>query len=186
MTKSDDRSDADLLRQSSRSADAFGLFYDRHVEAVFQYFNRRTADRSLASDLTAETFAQAYASRRRYRDKSTPATGWLFTIARRQLNEFFRQERVAHTYRDRLGIPNSSSDDFDRVDDLDELARLAPKAAEAISKLSEKSREALELRVGHGWSYERVAAHLGCTPAAARVRTSRALATVIDASETHP
>lgn len=186
MAKLDERSDAELLRQSSRSADAFGVFYDRHVEAIFRYFGRRTSDTSLAADLTAETFAQAYASRRRFRDKSTPATGWLFTIARRQLNEFFRQERVARTYRDKLQIPDSTAGDFERIDDLDELVRLAPKAAEALNSLSEKSREALELRVGHGWSYERLAAHIGGTPAAARVRTSRALAAVIDACETYP
>ena len=176
MSITDPRSDARLLRDSARDADAFGVFYDRHARDVASYFSRRTTDRALAEELTAETFAQAFANRRRYRNTGDAATAWLFTIAVRQLNDFFRRERVSTKYRDRLGLDASRpSDDFERVDDADEMRRRLPALSQALSELTDTSAEAVTLRVGHGWSYADLAGHLGCSPAAARVRVSRAL-----------
>lgn len=176
MSIKDARSDARLLSDSARDADAFGVFYDRHAREVSSYFTHRTADAVLAADLTAETFAQAFASRRRYRDTGDPATAWLYTIATRQLNEFFRKERVSTKYRNRLGLRLILvADDFDRVDDLDELRQRLPALRHALSCLTATSAEAVMLRVGHGWSYTQLAEHLECTPGSARVRVSRAL-----------
>lgn len=176
MNNTDVRTDARLLKDSARDATAFGVFYDRHAPAVSSYFVRRTTDRVLAQELTAETFAQAFANRRRYRNTGHPATAWLFTIAARQLNEFFRKERVSGTYRSRLGMEVSdASDDFDRVDDLDEMRRRLPALRNALAQLTDASAEAVTLRIGHGWSYADLAEHLGCSPATARVRVSRAL-----------
>lgn len=176
MSTEDERTDAKLLRDSARDANAFGVFYDRHAPGVATYFMRRTADLSLAADLAAETFAQAFACRRKYRDTGDPATGWLYTIAARQLNEYFRQQRVSAKYRNRLGITTMTAvDDYEQVDDLDELRSRLPALRLAVDELNKLSAEAITLRVGHGWSYQRLAEHLGCTPAAARVRVSRAL-----------
>lgn len=175
MTNEDLRSDAALLKASARDGAAFGVFYDRHAAALATYFVRRTADRHLAADLTAETFAQAFANRRRFRDTGGPASGWLYTIAARQLNEYFRKQRVSAKYRDRLGIARTTVDEFERVDDLDELRQRLPALLNAVNDLNSSSAEAVTLRVGHGWSYERLANHLSCSPAAARVRVSRAL-----------
>ena len=176
MDNDDPRSDSQLLRDSTRQADAFGVFYDRHARDLGTFFVRRTADHALAADLTSETFAQAFAHRRRYRDTGHPATSWLYTIAVRQLNEYFRQQRVSAKYRNRLGIDvGVPADDFEAVDDLDELNRRLPDLQLAFGALSSKSAEAVNLRIGHGWSYQRVAQQLDCSPAAARVRVSRAL-----------
>ncbi len=90
----DHRSDADLLRAAARDPQAFGVFYDRHADAVLAFFARRTADAQTAADLTAETFAQAFASRRRYRDTGAPASAWLYAIARHQLSYWLRREAV--------------------------------------------------------------------------------------------
>lgn len=172
----DPRTDAQLLKASARDADAFGIFYDRHARPLSAYFLRRTADHVLAADLTAESFAQAFANRRRYRDTGSAASGWLYTIAARQLNEFFRQERVSTKYRSRLGMEvSTNADDFERVDDLAELQTRLPALSAALGGLTHASAEAVTLRIGHGWSYQDLAAHLGCSPATARVRVSRAL-----------
>ena len=177
MDNDDPRSDSQLLRDSTRQADAFGVFYDRHARDLGTFFVRRTADHALAADLTSETFAQAFAHRRRYRDTGHPATSCLYTIAVRQLNEYFRQQRVSAKYRNRLGIDvGVPADDFEAVDDLDELRSRLPILREALGGLTAGSAEAVTLRVGHGWSYHQLADHLDCTPASARVRVSRALA----------
>ncbi len=56
-----DATDDDLL--TARDAASFEQFSVRHVDAVLGYFARRTRDPELASDLCAETFAAALASR---------------------------------------------------------------------------------------------------------------------------
>jgi DNA-directed RNA polymerase specialized sigma24 family protein len=85
-------SDEDLL--TARSAEAFGIFYDRHVHAVLAYFARRTRDPEVAADLTAETFASALVARRRFKAGGPPAGAWLFTIAARRLADYRRRGMV--------------------------------------------------------------------------------------------
>ena len=61
------------------------MFYDRHVHAVLGYFARRTRDLEVAADLTAETFASALASRRRYKLGRVPAGACIVRDAARRL-----------------------------------------------------------------------------------------------------
>ena len=60
-TRTIDRSDADLIRAASADAATFGLVYERHALQVFMWCRRRLE--WAASDLTAETFAQAWLAR---------------------------------------------------------------------------------------------------------------------------
>ena len=88
----------------SRDPEDFGRFYDRYVDALLAYFERRTGDPELAADLTAETFAAALVARRRYRTRPTPAGPWLFAIAQRELTGYRRRGRAADRMRRRLGM----------------------------------------------------------------------------------
>ena len=94
MHPDETRTDAELLKASAHDVEAFGRFYDRHAAAVAAFFVRRTGCPHLAADLTAETFAAAFVSRRRYRDTGAPALAWLLGIARHQLGTALRQEQV--------------------------------------------------------------------------------------------
>jgi DNA-directed RNA polymerase specialized sigma24 family protein len=77
----DGPADEALLVAGRSDAQAFGLFYGRHVDAVLAFFLRRTGDRELAADLTAEKFAAAVCALPRYRPQRSSALAWLFTIA---------------------------------------------------------------------------------------------------------
>ena len=167
-----DRSDAELMRAAA-DASAFAELYRRHVEAVYGWFRRRVE--WAAADLTAETFAQAWLSRRRFRDqRDGSALPWLLGIARNVLRESARKDRVETRARERLGLPVDLSveDGFTRVDD-----RLSLRNAlgAALGDLPDHERRALELRVVDDLPYEAVAARLSIRPAAARLRVSRAL-----------
>src|SRR4029077_15923002 len=63
-------SDASLLAAARHDPDAFRELYGRYAEAVHAYFVRRTGSRATALDLTAETFAQAWLVRARFRDEA--------------------------------------------------------------------------------------------------------------------
>jgi hypothetical protein len=78
--------DAELIRRSRRSAEAFRALYDRHAERVHRFLARRTGDGQAALELTAETFAAAWLSRARFEDRAGgSAAPWLYGIARNVL-----------------------------------------------------------------------------------------------------
>jgi DNA-directed RNA polymerase specialized sigma24 family protein len=79
-------SDASLLAAARHDPDAFRELYERYAEAVHEYFVRRTGSRPTALDLTAETFAQAWLVRARFRDEADgSAAPWVYGIARNVL-----------------------------------------------------------------------------------------------------
>ena len=178
-------SDAELLRRSSSDPEAFGIFYDRHVEAVLGFFYRRTASAHTAADLTAETFAQAFASRGRYRDTGAPARAWLFGIARHQLSRALRGRGVRDRARRRLGMERVDLDDtsLERIEALADLEPTFRALRTALHELSPKVAEAVVLRVGEDLPYDEVARRLGCSEGAARVRVARGLSQLLDALE---
>src|SRR5215831_12770485 len=168
-----ERTDAELMDAAASDAGAFGELYRRHVSTVHRWFRRRLE--WAASDLTAEAFAQAWLSRRSFRDEADgSALPWLFGIARNVARESARRNEVETRARRRLGLPVdlASDDGYEAVEE-----RLSPHAAlaDALETLPEHEREALELRVVNELPYDDVATRMGVRPAAARLRVSRAL-----------
>src|SRR4051812_50223928 len=78
----EDIGDGDLLLISREEPDAFGVLYERHAEGLLRYFARRTFDPEAAAELVGETFAEAFASRRRFRDQGGGAAGGAYGVAR--------------------------------------------------------------------------------------------------------
>ena len=177
--------DVSLLRAARTDPAQFGVFYSRHVDEVVRYCYARTSSPEVAADLTAEVFAAAYVQRSKYRDEGTPAIAWLVGIARRQLGTYYRRERVANKYRKRLGLPaiEYTSDDLERIEELADTSRLRELAIQSLDALPDTMRSAIQLRVIDELSYEEVAAQLGCSQGAARVRVSRGLSQLADALE---
>ena len=137
---------------------------------------RRSGDHDAAFDLTAETFAQAWIMRRRFRDEAAgSAAPWLFGIARNVLLMSVRRGRLERRAVERLGVA-------ERLDDPYEPSTAAPDdrwaegADELLEALPASQREAVRLRVVDQLEYEEVALALGTSPAAARVRVHRGLA----------
>ena len=164
------KSDATLLREARNRPGAFRELYERYADGVHGFHLRRTRDAEAAHDLTAETFAQAWLSRGRFRDEAAGSAGpWLFAIARHVLLASVRRQRLERSACERLGV-------FERLDR--EPSHVEPDAAwlDALDELPAGQREAIQLRVIDDLDYGGVADVLGTTPQAARVRVSRGLA----------
>lgn len=177
--------DAGLLSACRPGLEPFAELYRRNAEPILAFLHRRTGCPQTAADLTAETFAAAFASRRAYRDTGAPARAWLFTIARRQLAHFVRHEKVRAKYRHRLGVdPITLSDsDIERVETLADLEPLRRALRDAVARLPHGQAEAVRLRVADSLPYAEVATRLGCSQGAARVRVSRGLTHLADLME---
>ena len=178
-------SDAELVASAVLDPHAFGLFYDRHVAAVLRYLHRRTDSVETAADLCAETFAAAFAQRSRFRDTGTSARPWLYAIARNQLGHYLRRRKVSDRYRRRLGIEPLAltPEELERVEELVDAAPFRAGIRDALAQLPASLADAVVLRVGEDLAYPDVAARLGCSEGAARVRVSRGLNRLADLME---
>jgi RNA polymerase sigma factor (sigma-70 family) len=180
--------DAALLAAARHDAGAFHALYVRHAGRIHAQHLRQTRDADAAHDLTAETFAQAWLVRERFRDEAGgSALPWLLGIARNVLLMSVRRRVLEQRACERLGLrdrldgPPASAEPTDAwLTGLDDL----------FDELPEGHREALRLRVLEDRDYAGVAEALGTTQQAARVRVHRALRTLrtrlTDPKELHP
>jgi RNA polymerase sigma factor (sigma-70 family) len=171
-------STADHLRRSPDEPDAFGGFYDAHFEGLLGYLTRRTCDAEAGLDLTAESFAQAFLSRRRFRGKTdAEAAAWLYRIAKRQLARYFKQGKAEQEACRRLGLerPELDRETERQIEQLAELDDLRSALRAELSELPPAHRDAVRLRVVEELPYPEVARRLAISEPAARARVSRAL-----------
>jgi RNA polymerase sigma factor (sigma-70 family) len=176
-----------MSRLSDR--EEFARVYAEHSRGLVAFFVRRTYDAQLALDLTAETFAQAFAGRRRFRGATEQqATAWLYTIANRQLTHYWRRGRAEGRAVRKLGleVPVLDDDAAARIIELSGLGDLRTAIAEELARLPEPTQQAIKLRVVEERAYSEVAEVLGTTEIAVRARVSRgliALAAALDLAD---
>jgi RNA polymerase sigma-70 factor (ECF subfamily) len=172
-----DRSDAELILASRQDPELFRLLYDRWAGPLLTYLYRRTLDPEVAADLLAETFAVAFARRRRFRDQGRPGSGWLFGIAAKELSHWYRHEQAHSRAMRRLGLQRPALDEesIARIEELADIVHYRAELTAALAQLTAAERQAVQLRVIDELQYAQIAARLGCSEGAARVRVHRGL-----------
>ena len=148
-------SEADLVRAAQLNPGNFHQLYDRWVTPVYQYLFFQTGSRADAEDITSQVFLSAYQALPRYRHKGRFA-GWLFTIARNNLRDFFRK-RSREVPLDAAGSLASQADPAAEVAALDDLQRLR----RLIAGLADEEQELIRLRYVADLSFADMAAVLG-------------------------
>src|SRR6476646_5657751 len=171
------RTDIALMRAARTDSRAFGELYERHAVAIHGWLRARVGEPA-ATDLTAETFAAAWQSRRRFRpDRADSVAPWLYGIALNQYRSYQRLARVETTARARLGMQETYASAIE-IEDADE--RLSAEQAgrelrNALGDLTPEQRRALELRVIQDLRFAEVAEQMSTTEPTARMRVMRAL-----------
>ena len=184
-----DQNGAETLRRSTKEPEAFAEFYRGHFEPVLAFLARRVYDPEIALELAAESFAQAYTARGRFRGTTAgEADAWIYRIARRQLARYFRNGSVRLRAMQRLQIDLPTLDDERRagIEELAELDGLRSALRHELARVSRAQREALWLRVVEELSYAEVAQRLEISEQAARARVSRGLKALSTALESDP
>ena len=141
----------------------FAAAYRRHARPILLFLTRRTYDAEVALDLTAETFARAYAGRRKFRGRTDDdLEAWLFGIARNVLARYVRRGVVERRCLERLEVevPTITPDEITRVNELAGLSDLRRAVAEEFAALADDQRSALQLRVIDELDYREVARRL--------------------------
>ena len=173
MKFEEQRTDSELLLAARDSAEAFGVFYERHFASVLAFFRRRTPGPEEAFDLAAETFAAVLAAVPRFEPRAEPVQAWLFAIARNKLSESVRRGRVQDEARQALRMQPIELDD--EAIDLLEAAARGP-ALELLAALAPEQRQAIEARYLEERDYPEIARDLRCSESVVRKRASRGLA----------
>ncbi|HEX9337668.1 MAG TPA: sigma-70 family RNA polymerase sigma factor [Pseudonocardiaceae bacterium] len=83
------------LVQAAQQGDAtaFGRLYDRYVDAVFRYVLFRVGDRTLAEDVTSETFLRAFRRIASISYQGRDVGAWFVTIARNLVLDHVKSSR---------------------------------------------------------------------------------------------
>jgi RNA polymerase sigma factor (sigma-70 family) len=170
--------DAELWRAAARGeTSAFGVLYERHARAVYNFCFRRTADWAMAEDLTSIVFLEAWRRRGDVRLKDGRALPWLLGVAVNVLRNRRRSERRHRAALERLPIPRSVDFAEDADGRLDDERRMRA-TLRTIAKLPRREQEVLALCAWAGLSYEDAALALGLPVGTVRSRLSRARARV--------
>jgi RNA polymerase sigma factor (sigma-70 family) len=165
------RTDADLLDAASRDPDAFVALYDRYARAAARWAIRAGIPEPDAVDVVAELFAQAWRSRRRFRDPGDGSAGaWLYAICRHITAHYHRRGRVQVAARRRLGL-DIEAPPADPAEALDDRRQLE----DALAVLPPAQAAAVRLRVIDELDYAEIGDRLSCTPVTARKHVSLGL-----------
>lgn len=152
--------------------------YDENAEDLLRFFARRTVDSQVAFDLVSETFAEAIASRGKFRgDTFEDGRRWLFGIARNLLNNYFRRGQVEQRAMQQLQFEpvDVGDEDATEIAELAHLAELRGAVEHALGSLKPEYRDAVRARILDQRSYSDIATELGTTEDVVRARVSRGL-----------
>jgi RNA polymerase sigma factor (sigma-70 family) len=172
--------DVELLRASRRDPEAFRVVYQRHAGEVFRWLCGATNSRSLAEELTAETFALAWRTRRRFVDQGHgTALPWLRGIAANAVRAQLRGQARDSAAQRKLGIAlerDAEDANLSRLVDIGEARAQRDALRAGIAALPAAQSRAVALRVLGERSYKEIGERERCAPGLARVRVTRGLA----------
>jgi RNA polymerase sigma-70 factor (ECF subfamily) len=154
--------------------DPLGEVWEHHHAAVRRFARHLSGSASQADDLTQEAFVRLWTTSSTIRTETVRA--YLFTIVR---HEFLRWRRRRWRFVDAdEDVVDAGIAPDERAVQLQQLRRVR----EALAALDDDDRAALWMRADGDLSYEDIAASLGISVGAARVRVHRARRRLLETS----
>lgn len=167
-------SDSTLMqRVRDGHLDQLSELFERHHRRLYQFFLRLARDRGAAEDLVQEVFVRLIKYRHTWREDAE-FVPWMFALARNAAVDHFRA-RSRDSKRDAAALPDAPVEVAPHaVARLEERER-AEQLRAALDRLAPEKREVLLLARFGELRHDRIAAMLGISPGAVRVRLHRAL-----------
>lgn len=154
-------------------SEAFGLLYDRYVSSVYRYVLFRVGDRTLAEDVTSETFLRALRRISSVSYQGRDLGAWFVTIARNLVLDHVKSSRY------RLEITTAELDDNRQVAAGPEQEVLTEatntELLRCVGQLNDDQRECIVLRFLQGLSVAETATQMGRNEGAIKALQHRAV-----------
>jgi RNA polymerase sigma-70 factor (ECF subfamily) len=157
-----------------RNSDVFQDIYLLHRLMVFRFiYGLHGGPTEEVEDITAETFARAWKSRRRFQGSKQAALGWLIKIARNLVIDSFRRNRSQVMTQDiekHYILTNELQPEEQAL--MQEQAQVL---WSLMQNLPHQQREILVLRYMLGWRVQEIGKHLAMKENTVSVNIRRAL-----------
>ena len=163
--------------QEGAYRDAVAMCAREHGAALGRLCMAMLGDQAEAEETVQEALIAAHDAMPSYRGEGT-VRAWLYGITRRMCA---RRIEMRVRRRDRLRLVHDASAEAGLPDDVAERKRRARRVRAALDELKPSERDVVVLRYEAGLSYGEIAEACGIDEAAARKRTSRALARLREA-----
>ncbi len=171
----DDLSDAQLWEEAKAGdGQAFGDLFDRHSKRIYNHCFRRTADWSMAEDLTSVVFFEAWRRRKDVRPHDGSLLPWLLGVANNCIRNAARARRRYSRLLAKLPNPEDAlpldAEASARVDAESTMTHIL----EILTQLSPEDQDVLALCDWTDLSYNEAATALSLPVGTVKSRLSRA------------
>jgi RNA polymerase sigma factor (sigma-70 family) len=179
-------SDGDLVQQAQAgNREAFGMLFERHKDAVYNWLLYETHDPDKAEEFTAEAFRRAYQALPR-QETVNNFKAWVQTIGRNAFFDECRKRGRETSFEEDIGeMENKWVMDVDGTWRPEADGTWQPEAAarvsaikqlvwDGIAMLPDKYRWMLESSVRGGWEADEIARRFGLQRGTVYTRLSRA------------
>ena len=165
-----------LNRAISYRTDALSELYDRYESKIYGYIYRRTGNKALAEDLTAQVFLKMLEAIRERKAWHSSFSGWLYRIAHNLVIDYYRRrDRKPQIPIDEAPVlPTTKHDPVTTAETKLDAERLRA----AIRRLTEDQAEVVSLRFLEGYSINEVASMMTKSEGAVKALQYRAVATL--------
>lgn len=144
--------DRDLILKARRGdVDAYNVLVSRWEKRVFSYLVRSVRNREDALDLAQDTFLKAYRGLSKLDDVER-FPQWLFRIAHNEAISMFRRSRPVGGEDELEAAASTAPELRTRA-----AAETTVMVAQALANLSPEQREAVALKVYHGFKFHEIA-----------------------------
>jgi RNA polymerase sigma factor (sigma-70 family) len=168
-------SDEDLLAAIGVDPGALPAFYLRHIARVTAMGVRRFDQPEDVADFVANVFLEVLRSADGFDPGRGHAVAWLYGVGSNVAAAMYRQQARALRAEQQLrGRALLDADDYARVEERIDAAADLRRTYTAMQRLAYQDRQVLELVAVDGLSAVEAAQALSISPAAARVRLTRA------------
>jgi RNA polymerase sigma-70 factor (ECF subfamily) len=175
-----------MLVYQGGSIEAFEGLFARYRTRLFNYFRRSLGDAMQAEDLSQTLFLRVHRARATYQPSAAFST-WIYTIARNLVRDALDKEREERARRvttrtlqretDEEPVPleKCGVDEHPTPETTLQRKEIVARLQQALLSLSLEQREIILLSKYAELSFSEIAAILGCSVTAAKVRAFRAL-----------
>ena len=165
------QSELQIIEKSKTNPQHFAPLYNEYYESIFRYVIKRINDTDLACDITSNVFVKAITNLSKYEYRGLPFSSWLFRIAKSEVYQSFRDQKVKRTVSiDKVTIVQV----FEELD-VDGLDEHMEKLKKVLRQINEKDLMLIEMRYFEKRSYREIGEILSVTENNAKVKTFRAL-----------
>jgi len=167
----DPRSDEQLMAAYvGGDAAAFEVLFARYADILYRLVRRRVSGDDDARDLVQQTMLHLHRARHDFR-RDSRLRPWLFTIAMNLVREYHR--RRGRRREQLLEREPQALEPGDQPDSARAVRERVTRVRAALDRLPEQQREVIELHWFEESPYDEIAAIVGASVAAVRVRAHR-------------